>query len=430
VFLYLTICEKKQNKISFTYDQNQSVNIIRSPIETELQQPEARNRIMENLAENAVDYENTVKPYTIVFIANPVLRDSRSPRNFRRDPIIDDPTLFYRSVDNALKSFESDEILGNKAILKRIRVMTVFNDTLENKEEFNLADRFPNTLTIDDLTVSDVLSPQPKMIGNTREIIHNSLTDTNRSTIEAILGSPEVSSDTVNSQIDLIFALSASADYTRSSALFTDFNDDMVGACENIPPEKAYTVEVNPDDPEILSTAYRTAIEEFLNTARATSTENSAEESNYTKCPGRVAINVLECRQKTYIHEFAHAMSSYVNGAITDEYTDNIMISAPPGTTLPTEDIFYINKLGKADPPPAKFRNFVPTPVRFMKFNSNQYYSDLSHPSATETWTGYFPERIEPADPCTMDRSASRYRFDKLISAFIYNKLTARFNRR
>ena len=40
----------------------------------------------------------------------------------------------------------------------------------------------------------------------------------------------------------------------------------------------------------------------------------------YTNHPGRVALNVLEASSKTYVHEFAHAMSSNIHGAIVDEY--------------------------------------------------------------------------------------------------------------
>ena len=45
------------------------------------------------------------------------------------------------------------------------------------------------------------------------------------------------------------------------------------------------------------------------------------------KYPGKVALCVLGAVQKTFIHEFAHAMSHACNGAIVDEYFDEGIIT-------------------------------------------------------------------------------------------------------
>jgi len=48
------------------------------------------------------------------------------------------------------------------------------------------------------------------------------------------------------------------------------------------------------------------------------------------------------------------------------------------GNPVVYSTIFYINKLEKAEPSSSSFINFVPTPVRFMKFNSNPIFFNFS----------------------------------------------------
>ena len=56
-------------------------------------------------------------------------------------------------------------------------------------------------------------------------------------------------------------------------------------------------------------------------------------------------------------------------------------------------------------------------------YNNISYYSDRDHPSDRENWHGYYPLREEKHIGCTMDRTIGGYQFDKLISAFMYDRL-------
>jgi len=188
----------------------------------------------------------------------------------------------------------------------------------------------------------------------------------------------------------------------------------------------------------------------------------------YAIVPGRVALNVLGANAHTYIHEFGHAMSSAINGAIVDEYFDKYHIlkagddekrkslSSPEfeskeetstvadempeplktGGLYNLDDIFlegdvrtpfYINRLEREQSENGMVK---PIPKIFVRYNKIKiYYSDLAHPSSEENWEGYFPERQSSSECCTMDRDYGRYRFDKLLSDFMYDRLVTKVNR-
>jgi hypothetical protein len=148
----------------------------------------------------------------------------------------------------------------------------------------------------------------------------------------------------------------------------------------------------------------------------------------YAKIPGRVALNVLGARTKTYIHEFAHAMSSAFHGAIVDEYFDKYEIKeAYVPQNSENEPAFYINRLERN----RNLNNDI-TPVHkiFARYNHVTYFSNLEHPSAEEEWNGYFPALKSPFTTCIMDRTYDKaYRFDDLISQFMYDRLIVKINR-
>ncbi|MBD3287473.1 hypothetical protein GF337_01605 [candidate division KSB1 bacterium] len=157
----------------------------------------------------------------------------------------------------------------------------------------------------------------------------------------------------------------------------------------------------------------------------------------YAKQPGRVAINVLEASSKTYIHEFGHAMSSVLHGAIVDEYYDRIIVrdsadvinseSAMNSSEEKIEDFpFCVNYIERK---PENDREIIPVHKIFARYNGNVYHSDLHHPSAEENWKGYFPDRITPYSRCIMDRNYNDYRFDELLSCFMYDRLITKINR-
>lgn len=434
VYFYLLYLGKDKPKISFVYNQERTVNIIKSPVQDE----DTFNEMDEdfrNRRHKQYDLESVPQqPYTILFIANPRLKHGR---DYQPDPILKDKKLFYRMVDQALKSFEDDELLGNDEIWSRLRVITVFPPqalrlTKNDFSDLNLADGFEGTFTISNVIIDNILSPQEGMFDSVKKILLKlaeqsaSLPQkTNKLIKELIPPENEGADAEVKCGIDVIFVLSASKKYTRSSAVFSDypdiFSDDI-----NSNNGQNYTLQINPEKPAyqkvVLPKLYNDAEESTF------SPERILQHEYFCRVPGRVAINVLSARQKTFIHEFAHAMSSAVNGAIADEYADNINVQGEDHKNYVHHELFYINRRERQNPDRAR-GEYIPVPKRFMIFNGSQYYSDLCHPSARENWRGYFPETIDPTIPCIMDRSAGCYRFDKLITSFMYDRLSAKLNR-
>ena len=49
--------------------------------------------------------------------------------------------------------------------------------------------------------------------------------------------------------------------------------------------------------------------------------------------------------------------------------------------------------------------------------------------SAEENWRGYFAKRLHLDIGCTMDSTFGRYHFDKLICAFMYDRLMTKVYR-
>ncbi len=146
----------------------------------------------------------------------------------------------------------------------------------------------------------------------------------------------------------------------------------------------------------------------------------------YSVNPGRIALNVLGADQKTYIHEFAHAMSSAFHGAIVDEYFDSLEIDEDVESEGPNQPPFYVNRVERRAPDAGKV---VPIHRRFARLNGQDYLADREHPSARDNWRGYFPDRRMPSIPCTMDQSDHVHRFDELLGTFIYDRLLAKINR-
>ncbi len=140
--------------------------------------------------------------------------------------------------------------------------------------------------------------------------------------------------------------------------------------------------------------------------------------------PGRAAINVLTATPKTWVHEFAHAMSNAFHGAIADEYYDSI--SSPDIASGISSPYFYINRLNRIH----RYR-LVPVHTIFARYEQVNYFSDRDHPSARENWSGYFPARVSPYTTCIMDRNQPGYesKFDSLLSQFMYDRLMAKMKR-
>jgi len=112
-----------------------------------------------------------------------------------------------------------------------------------------------------------------------------------------------------------------------------------------------------------------------------------------------------------------HAMSEFQNGAILDEYFDY-----NEAVINPSPELQGLNRMERAD-------SNQPIPAVYARYKNHMYHSDREHPSGRENWKGYFPERQAPHIGCTMDRYTGWYKFDKLISDFMYDRLIDKRNR-
>ncbi|MDZ7362574.1 MAG: hypothetical protein ONB46_17900 [candidate division KSB1 bacterium] len=338
-------------------------------------------------------------PYTIAFVANPKIR-RRPPTagmaaTYQKDPIINDLDLFLKSVDRALMSLERDEVLGRPEIWSRIRVMTIFDP----QADVDLVEEFQRVNPVDEQVIDHIVGPRP--YENFRLVIDCNL--------------PEE----FKKPLDVVFAMTASHTHDRSSAYYADLDEINDVAKNQSGAGKAFEYNPDPDN--------RKAAE--INVAGCGTPPYICSHDDFSECFGRVALSVFGARRKTFLHEFAHAMSSVSHGMIGDEYTDPFFAHDAchhsHASTGPAP--FYINRIQRAKP--ADPGKFIHVHEIFAAYNGAVFHTDLTHPSALEGWTGYFPQRNSPAETCIMDREFGAYRFDKLISRFMYDRLVAKLNR-
>lgn len=356
-------------------------------------------------------------PYTIAFVANPkVLTSGKKAQvldnsDFDNDPIIKNIKIFLNSIDNALFSFETNEVIGRREIWSQIRIIAIFDEKLTNESgiEYGLVQPYPDQAIINGVVVSNLLYPLDNMWTNYQNILHNCNTQA---------GFAQNELQNIIDSTDVIFAMSSSELYNRSTALYTDFGENgekPVG--KSVP----FHFDLDP---------HKTKTNKISLPPRAVESKGLiiSEHEPFAKIPGRVALNVLGASLKSYVHEFAHAMSSATHGAIDDEYYDRKEMTKKIEFTKIKDDekhkLFYVNRINRK-----KDGIAVPVPREFAKYNKNLYHSDREHPSAREDWVGYFPERKCIHYACIMDRHYGAYRFDELISQFMYDRLIAKINR-
>jgi hypothetical protein len=382
-------------------------------------------------------------PYTIAFVANPFIRkrlksteenganDSKK-EEYVLDPIICDRDLFLRYVDLALSAFDRNEVLGRPEIWSRVRIITIFDADLAKTEkknlnqqgqEWGLLEEFQQFAQQDGVELNNLLDCRREMLANFARMLQ------------------EYHAKITLQDIDVIFALSAHPTHDRSMAHFTDWvYYDVPPQTPKNPRNWPFTYDLDPYKNKIDPTQENIGSAKIKKGAAAASKardsqikkpqlEGKIKHDHFTDLPGRVAVNVLSARQRTFVHEFAHAMSSAVHGAIVDEYFDEFFVENPNFKLMqPTsgEIPFYVNRIErvkKAD------GCFVPVHQVFAEYNNTVFHTDMAHPSTEEDWVGYFPERHDPNVGCTMDRTYGRYRFDKLISCFMYDRIVSKLNR-
>ncbi len=418
-------------------------------------------------------------PYTIAFVANPNVWIKNKKLN--PDPILKCRKLFLRSIDKALKSFDSNEMLGRLEIWSRIRIVALFN----NEASLPLAQPFPYKIQFDneEPTENNLLYPFSKMYENYVEMID----EVNcRSIQKNILKE-------LKDNVDVIFSLSADAQYTRATALYSDWTESnsktpkTPGTSTIMIPKKIHETifsENSISDLENAISKYKPGLISFKNYNKfftkyfqelisndgkyknlildlskilfhkiakgehfrfdtcASSKINEIKEDfiatnpsdfrrpfeyiheYFASCPGRAAINVLSTTPKTFIHEFAHAMSSIFHGAIVDEYYDRCEIVN--SNDIDNLSPFYVNRIERKRNPD---KSLVPIHKVFAIYNDVTYYSDREHPSAKEDWLGYFPARSTLLENCIMDNFYVYNGFDSLLRDFMYDRLSTKLNR-
>lgn len=342
-------------------------------------------------------------PYTIVFVANPkiLLQNGETIP----DPIMQNRNLFLRSVEKALFSFERNEVLGRPEIWSRVRVIAIFDETLDCA----LVEPFHGKLQIGEVIAENLATPTDEIW----DIYHNNILPDAQST-------DDIPHQLLNNETDVIFAITGSKDYTRSTALFSDYRVER-NPCNN---NKEFEFHLDPNGSKFGDLDLPTCAEP--------NGLFEAEHEHYKEgIPGRVALNALDANLKSYIHEFAHAMSSYYHGRIVDEYFDNTqLVEDPTNQTEQTPDRGFVpvsvNRIERSKPPNSRV---IPVHKIFARYEHTIYYSDREHPSSEENWVGYFPDRKTPYAACTMDRTYGDYRFDQLLSDFMYDRLIAKINR-
>ncbi len=415
LFLYLIIFKKKYIKISFVYDKNETFTIIKSPKPNEEKTPRhgwGERKLYDYKLETAPD-----KPYTILFVANPMfcehleLKEELSEEdfglelqahhndknNYIKDPIMNDADLFYRFVDRALFSFELDEVLGRPEIWSRVRIITIFDKdfSMEDGPKYGLVEPMQDRYILDNRVIENLSVPllheDNAVDSNDKKLI----SDANYRNIYLKYQNKFNEFGIRYNDIDVIFTLSRIKEFDRCGAASSTGIFNPGGGLGG----EKYEL-----DPGFESDGPLQHINEY-----------------YAKFSGKIALNVIGTRQKLFIHEFAHAMSSYENGSIVDEYFDERHIQNTI-TTAP----YAINRRDR------KLTNtgLNPVPQVFRKYNNINYISDMDHPSAEEHWRGFFPERFTQHIGCTMDSTIGSYQFDKLLSRFMYDRLFTKFNRK
>ncbi|TVM02403.1 MAG: hypothetical protein CV087_09610, partial [Candidatus Brocadia sp. WS118] len=284
---------------------------------------------------------------------------------YERDPIFENPDLFWKTVIRCLRSFVSNELLHLPEIFPRLRIVVIYDHNRNH----------PNS---DDNALCETLDPKSEIIAP-RAMREND---------SGVLFS--VVDEYVKQHIDysdVIMVISGSPEFIRSSARFTEEDAALPGAEFNY----------------------------FNNTDTIT-----RYHPHYAKLPGVAAIWAGDDRLKTPVHEFAHAMSSFQNGPIVDEYDDGGKDNFA----------FMVNKQFRDEPTKA-------IPKHFAKYGLTdvfddgcvEYCSDRTRADKEPSWSSYVPERVAPGYSSTMDIAYYDYRFSKLVFDFMYERLITKLNR-
>ncbi|MBN2009545.1 hypothetical protein JW960_09400 [candidate division KSB1 bacterium] len=382
-------------------------------------------------------------PYTIIFMANPKLLEPKIALSkksiFSPDLINKNIYVYLYAVRNAIYSLASNEVVGRPEIWSRIRIIAVFDETLVQKpgNQAALLQPYPGDVTIDDAYVTNMITPFDDTWDKFKQIVEKEYNKDNCGFVyenayntDSKTSSCDTDLATYLDDTDILFVMSADLRYLRSTAMASYFDTTF-------PPKphsrEFYKLNFDPCTSKRFqneSSEYESEIKfPYCVDSDGNILDQNAIYEYYAELPGCVALNIFGANFKTYIHEFAHAMSCPSTGYITDEYFDDMIKEHDaPASPPQNKTIFCINRIDRIQPSDA--RPVIPVHKVFAKYNCVYYYSDRNHPSTNEHWIGYFPDRKSHLTHCIMDRLSRFYCFDELIHDFMYDRLIVKLNRK
>jgi len=333
-------------------------------------------------------------PYTIAIIANPVLESA--PDGFlHRDPILNYPKLFQAKVAGIIAGLDTNAMIREK-FLGKMRILNLFNPDLapQNGHHHDHAEsklQRENALCLEndhDITLEPIQRVYQRKDDGVYHVVEERL-------LNFLKRFPQFY-DRANDRVlvDVVYAVSGSTTHTRSSSRFT-YDDDTK-------PGRGLTLNFGDGAPPL-----------------------SLRHDPYVHIPGMVAYSAWDDRLKTPLHEFAHAMSSTTNGAIHDEYNDDV------SEILRNTPVINKHFVRESDADTGSPQRKVPDIFAVYQLAGGEkqtFYSDKAR-YVPDHWRSYVPARRELSVPCTMDWSEQIYTFDLLLKQFIEDRLRAKTQR-
>lgn len=244
-------------------------------------------------------------PYTIVFVANPVILQYKEsdddPDEYEPDPIMNDKKFFSITVRRSLQVFRSNELLGLQDIFSSIRFVAIFDSSF-NFENISQNGK-DNAALCEEYSVDEILAPRKRKFDKGTGQYFDRVRDYVAPFVPDMKKSGEYRDD-----IDVIYVVSGSKTHVRSASYFS----------WEIVPKVAETNNGQP-----FKLMFRKHSQGFHNPF------DNKIHRYFADFPGLVALSARDDRPKTTVHEFAHAMGSEENGFIDDEYYDTSQLGKP-----------------------------------------------------------------------------------------------------
>ena len=472
-YLFLKLVHPEWFQLWFWYDPERIVNIIKTPIPKSDWDEDTRKlfeqeefKVFNYCTYDEVPEPTTGKtmdhPYTIVFVANPFIR-LRQQTNGKtmavRDPIMDNVSLFLKSVYRALFSFEYNEVIGRPDIFSKIRVVTVneSNDLLVDTRKPVPLEQVRDQCYVREFLGTFETDPRHSEPDFNQVQLSSVASFTNRMLVPNLSMRQKIGNlvkeKTGIEHLDVILAISASPTHDMSTSrlatndwqmnreqdgVYFTFSSDpfcekgneiLKSDCDKLLCGSRDDTEIDQQGPCLKSDKLnrqpsddRVMLHEFF-----------ADPAGV----GLVAMSALDVRPKLPVHEFAHAMSSIGHGMIVDEYYDFVVIrnaaaegeaEEPPAEVPEAPPGIVVNRIYR-NPEVMKATHQVPVHKHFARYNGLVYESDRDHHIAAQGWYSYFPGRKNPEVRCTMEKAEDVFQFDELLTDFIYDRLWVKVNR-